>query len=322
MPEIIRKPNTFKKNLFERTPEGKPIEKLKMNSATIKKLILDEKINPKRKVTLNEIENYKTKNNFNAYHLTSAKYLAKEVYITSAFINRLSKLTKRKIIVVPIISNGPLYTSFIKENQKVKIKPLHFPSTNESNTPQHKLELERILNQNKGSLFVFIDSSTSRRMPSSLTGHIANFQSYLSATESIKGILESKNYNVKTASYKYAANDEYNANYDKKMLEANKQPNSYVLQSDLFYQNHLRSKDYLPKYNSTELNKINAILFNPTKERNHVMRIKDKIYKWESAPHDDSSRMHTKEFQNIILHFANNMKTSYEKRLKSEPKRK
>ena len=281
MPEIIKKPNKFKKNLFERTPEGKPIEKITLEGKRIRK-----------KLELNFKE--RQSSGFKHFQIISAKFLAKEVYITEAFINRLSKQTSRKIIIIPLENTGLIYPISIKENNKIKLLPLRYSST-AGHTNKEKIELEKIIVKNKSNLLVFIDASKQNIMPSALVGSRKD-KRHTKPRDSINGILKSKGLRTAIANYDWARGG------------------------------NGTKGDYLPKYTKEQLNKTDAILFNPSKKVDKYLSTYEEgwtdIKKWEAAPHDDDYLLRTKEYKDIVLHFVNQMKKSYEKRLKNEPKRK
>jgi len=272
------------KNYYERYEvDGTPIEKLKEKPL--------EKLFQRRK----ELREIKPDN------IAIAKFLAKEVYITEAFVSRLSKATKRPIVVVSVLRTGKIYTSSIKESENLSKVELHYPSSYFSDNKMSvkdlnfaKQELIKMINnyKSKNPLFVFVDSSKNKRMPSSLVGlKDQSHEMYTKPEDSINGVLKQNNKNTIITHY-----------------------------------NLIRGKgndklDYLPKYSPEQLNKIDAILFNPSKEVNKFIDYKNERKKWTSAPHDDYGQLLTKDYEDIVLFFVNQMKKSYNKRLKNEVKK-
>ena len=193
-----------------------------------------------------------------------------------------------------------------KPNKQVKIVPLEYPSNRDYFNPTHIQKLNKIQEEYKGSLFVFVDSSRSERMPAALGGAYLD-EDYTSNKDSILGQLEKNNKKIKIATYQYAKTG-IDRDFKKYINKTN--------------------RNFLPKYTPIELKDIDAILLNPSIERKKLLQYtapnqnwNPDYSNWRSAPHDDRTEFQTKEFQDIVLHFANQMKKSYNKRLRNEIKR-
>ncbi|MEI8364187.1 MAG: hypothetical protein WCF78_01905 [archaeon] len=227
---------------------------------------------------------------FSPYEVINAKFLAREAYITESFVSRLNKQTKRPIIVVGIKRTGVIYTSSIENNKKIISTLIEYPSTNsifEVLDAQNKLKkmMQNYRQKLDNPLFVFVDSSRAPRMPASLTGY-AKDDSHLPERKSIKGILEKDGEDVKRIGFNWS--------------------------NDTSFQS-FKKKDYLPRLDEKELEKLNAILFNPSVEQKRKISYDDKVGEWESAPHDDETNMLGSHYNQLVLHFVNEMKKSYSK---------
>ena len=227
---------------------------------------------------------------FTPSEVINAKFLAREAYITEAFVSRLNKQTKRPIVVVGIKRTGIIYTSSIEGNKNIIKTQIEYPSTNskfEVINAQNKLKkmMEEHRKKLDNPLFIFVDSSRAPRMPSSLTGY-AKDDSHLPENKSIKGVLENDGEKIKRIGFNWSD--------DTSIIS-------------------FKKKDYLPKLDSKELNSLNAILFNPSVEQKRKIGYKNIIEKWESAPHDDQANMLGSHYNQLVLHFVKEMKKSYSK---------
>jgi len=243
------------------------------------------------------------KKRFNSADIIHAKFLAQELLLTETLVNRLHRVSKRPIVVIGIKSTGVPYTWGIKPKKNIVITTLNYPSYNIVNFEDVKLTLLNILTkyrtQLKKPLFVFIDSSKDKRIPSSMVGTISNFRykhsvfEYTQPQDSIKNTLEN-NYNIVRVL-------NYNWGEGKKISE---NPGNDFISFDT--------------KNKNILNKIDVILFNPSKERTIKIAHKDYKSEWESAAHDDNESRLGEEYKKLVLHFLNETKYAYFNKLKKK----
>ncbi len=243
------------------------------------------------------------KERFCASDIIHAKFLAQELLLTETLVNRLHKVSKRPIVVVGIKSTGVPYTWGLKSTKNIVVTKLHYPSSNIVDFEDVKLDLLNKLaiyrSKFKNPLFVFIDSSKDERMPSSMVGTTSNFKyklpvfKYTQPSDSIKHTLEENNNQVKVLNYNWGEG--------KKISE------------------NLRN-DFISPYtkNKNILDKIDVILFNPSKERTIKIAHKDYKSEWESASHDDNESRLGEEYKKLVLQFLNETKYAYFNKLKKK----
>ncbi len=208
-----------------------------------------------------------------AHPLPKLKYLAKEVLITELFVNRLRRQTTRPIVVIGIERTGVPYTwSITPDNKRVFLDSLVYSSTKIHTTVfAQKTNLLRKIGEYRKELrdplFVFVDASSSARMPSSFVGSPELNGPYKLRKDCMETVLNQNNLKTKVVGYDWSMKD---------------------------------SSKYLPK--DIALEKLNAILFNPSKERKIKYKFEGEKIEYSSAIHDDKcSLMDSLEFKETVL---------------------
>jgi len=233
---------------------------------------------------------------FTKKEIINAKFRAKELIITNAFVNRISKKSKRPIVVVGVKNTGTLYTAGIKTQKNIYLEQLYYPSSSVYiDVSKGKENLKKLIEKYKkqNPIFIFIDSSTSKKMPASLIGD-TNI-THTSFEESILGLLKKQKMNLKITGYNWS--------FGKlPFLEET------ILKNFTEKKRKVQERDFLPNYTTKELQDVNAILFNPSKESTKQIEYKKTKGTWSSAHHDDSSLLQSQEYTKLVLYFANKFK--------------
>ncbi len=194
-------------------------------------------------------------------HYTNLKFLAREAVITEMFVNRLRRQTSRPIVVLGISRTGVPYTWSIKPTRGLVVDKLYYPSSyiEEKLVDVQKKVLAKLKKYRRiRPLFVFVDASSSQRMPSSFVG--SNYYHFINEKQSLNTLLKANGYKTKVIGYDWSMKD---------------------------------SSKYLPK--DIALEKLNAILFNPSK-RSQPREFLGEKKEYSSAPHDDKTDYIYSEF--------------------------
>jgi len=237
----------------------------------LKEKIRDIKISRKEKQIKQKTEKYENRSEFERTShrkSTYSKILAREILITETFINRISRETKRPVIVIGNGGTGKPYTWSIKNDPKrnIFIENFNFPSSGYKKEriedTQNKLTklientTKKIFIRTKQKpIFVFVDASRQNRMPASFTG-IDNPNGFVKVKDAIHNLFENKKTTL--------------IGYDWSMHDNTK---------------------YLPK--NKEISTSDIILFNPVREREQTIRY--------SAYHDNRGEYQSRPYKNYVL---------------------
>jgi hypothetical protein len=228
-----------------------------------RKLLLERlKVKRKQKQLFKRLKHNYT----NVFGVANAKFLARENLLTLLFVERLRRQTKRNITVVPIGQTGEPYTWGIEAVKPKGVKlanRVEYPSSQSYTNfyEQAQRELFDLLKKGgKNSIMICVDSSRSKRMPSSFVGHA--HAGFTQPEDSIKHALEKKGYNVITVGYDYSRPRE------------------------TFRFGGERIVDKLPR--TLELKEKTVILLNPSKERTVKINNGTHSSNWRPAFHDDN----------------------------------
>ncbi|MFA5745898.1 MAG: hypothetical protein WCX82_01775 [archaeon] len=223
---------------------------------------------------------YKYKLHFSDFEFMNS--FRKEILITEFFVNRISKLTKRPIVVVGIASTGVPYTWSIKpDGKKVIVDKFKYPSSNPdrrygevgdgTKTRIIVNTFMKFINnykqEYKDPVFIFVDASDSKKMPASFVGYssAARSDDWTYMQYPIRRVLSDSNINSKLIGYDWS------------MRDGTKQlPSTLKLDGE---------------------NKIDAILFNPSKGRQK-----------ESAYPNNNDVIKNPAFRDLILAMVDNYK--------------
>jgi hypothetical protein len=208
----------------------------------------------------------------NIFSRGNSKFLARENLLTLLFIERLRRQTKRNIIVVPIGKTGEPYTWGIEAIKPAGVKlskMIEYPSS-ERRKSVYEQGLKNLLSilekSGKRSIMVCVDSSMSRRMPSSFMGYPGKLGGFTSPENSIKNSLEREGYTVIPIGYDYSKIKNF------------------------FRRSKTKSAvDKLPR--NLKLKDRTVILLNPSKERKVHLSVNGFPWKqrWNPAFHDDKT---------------------------------
>lgn len=252
----------------------------------------------KRKLEiLKEIENLKVYYGINLhdYNLSNlinySTILAREILITESFINRIKRESKRPVVVIGNGGTGEPYVWSIKSNKDLfVINGINYPSVygSEGYLKNRRVEaiekIKKMFNKydSKKPIYIFVDSSTSARMPSAFLGfdQYRNNGTYMPFEYSLYSILENFGKETSAVGYNWSSNS------------------AKIILRDYYNRNlldKLQFNDRLPK-NNINLKNTDVILFNPVG--------KGKDPEKYSALHDDTfgySKYRSNKFRNYVL---------------------
>lgn len=263
--EVVKKRLSIYKSEFAK----KKLEKTKQREKEIKK----RKFNALVEALTPEIKNRSV-----PYQIQQIKYLARDVLITEFFINRIARQTKRPIVVLTIGNTGKPYAFSLKETSKIHLDSLDYPSSEKNSKEMMNIKKNLISKLEKykklNPVFIFLDASHYRRMPSSFVGFK---ETYTNPQQSLSHALKQQNMNTLLVGYDLSLE-----NGEQKL------PKNLILSGK---------------------RGVDAILFNPCKDR--ISQYSEDLQRtpYKPAFHDDRlSLQQNPIFKELILFLVDNYK--------------
>jgi len=202
-----------------------------------------------------------------------AKFLKQEILVTEYFANRIQRESKRPVVVIGVAKTGVPYTWSLETNTNIHLDYITYSSS----WPDKKQEIQLIKTIDKykqklkNPIFIFVDSSVLKKMPSSFTGSL----------DSMDKLLERNKLNVKLIGYDNSAMNIFSETTTKYNIYGNKLPNIKKIGKN-----------------------IDVILFNPVKNRGGAIKTAhtNKPFRYfMPVMHDNNPALQSKHFKKYVL---------------------